>query len=286
MPQEIENIVFSRFVNQPVPFELISLQELYDRCGRSSYDLSVPHRIEFHCLIVITAGTSTHKADFKEELLFPGIILPITKGQVHSFNKDLTVEGYVVSFDETFIMHNMSEKNLFHFLHVYHSPSVHIGQENLSIIQPYIEILSTELNSEKLNLKSEFLQSAFMLLLLQIKRLSIYKHKTFESQKFKDFIKFKQHICTHYKENHNAKEYAHMMQVSYKYLNDICKEITGNTAKVFINNWLLLEIKRTISENKYSSQEIAYRLGFKEHSNFIRFFKKHTGTTPSKFKIT
>lgn len=284
MPQEIENIVFSRFVNQPIPFELISIEELYKRCAKSFYDLSNPHRIEFHALIIITEGKSTHIADFKEEVIFPGIILPLTKGQVHSFNKNLTIKGYVISFDETFIMHNSSEKNLFHFLHLYNTPSIHIGQENLLKLKPYIETLLAEVKNTNTNLKSEFLHSAFMLLLLQIKRLSKYQHTTFESQRFKDFINFKQLIITHYKQNHNAKDYADMMGVSYKYLNDICKDITKKTAKTFIDNWLLLEIKRTISEKKYTSQEIAYKMGFSEHSNFIRFFKKFTGKTPSKFQ--
>ena len=42
--------------------------------------------------------------------------------------------------------------------------------------------------------------------------------------------------------------------------------------------------KRNISENKYTSQEIAFKMGFKEPSNFIRFFKKFTGVTPNQFQ--
>ncbi len=284
MPQEIENVVFSRFVNQPVPFELITIDELYKRCEKSKYDLSVPHRIEFHALIVVTEGESKHMKDFKEELLFPGVILPLTKGQVHAFEKPLQIKGYVISFAESFITQNSTEKSLLHFLQLYHLPFIHIGQENIATIKPYIDILSKELNNKNINLKSEFLHAAFMLLLLQIKRLSIHQHPIFESQHFKDFISFKQLITTHYKELHNAKEYASKMGVSYKYLNQICKLIGNQTAKTFIDNWLLLEIKRIISEKKYTSQEIAYQMGFKEHSNFIRFFKKFTGKTPREYQ--
>nr|WP_262922060.1 AraC family transcriptional regulator [Aquimarina acroporae] len=123
-----------------------------------------------------------------------------------------------------------------------------------------------------------------MTLLFQIKRLSIYQHKTFESQRFKDFIRFKQLITEYYNETHNAKDYAKKLAVSYKYLNDICKEIGHKTAKAFLDSWLLLEIQRNISENQYTSQQIAFKMGFKEHSNFIRFFKKFTGFTPSQFQ--
>ncbi|WP_055447033.1 helix-turn-helix domain-containing protein [Lacinutrix mariniflava] len=284
MSQEIENIVFSEFVNQPVPFELISIENLYARCNESAFDLYNPHRIEFHALIIVTEGKSKHIIDFKEQSLFPGVILPLSKGQVHSFSKALTIKGYVVSFDEAIITNNISEKNLFHFLHLYNAPTIHIGAENLQILNPYLSILKTELENPNINLKSDFINTALMTLLLQIKRLSMYQHNIFESIRFKIFIQFKQLIIQHHKETHNASDYANMLSISYKYLNDICKEITSKTAKTFIDSWILLEIKRNISEKKYTSQEIGYKMGFSEHSNFIRFFKKLTGVTPNKFR--
>ncbi len=284
MPEEIENILFSRFVKQPIPFESITIEELYDRCKKSNYDLSKPHRIEFHALIIITEGESTHTIDFKENVLLPGTILPLTKDQVHAFNKNLTVKGYVISFEESFITQNITEKSLFHFLQIYHEPNVLIGKENLKKLNPFLHLINNVHNSSNLNMKSETIGSLFIALLFEIKRLSIYQHKTFQSKRFKDFIKFKQLITIHYSKSHNANDYADILSVSYKYLNDVCKEITNKTAKAFIDSWLLLEIKRNISEKKYTSQEIAFKMGFKEPSNFIRFFKKHTKTTPNKFQ--
>ena len=284
MAPEIENIIFSRFVNQPIPFEFISIKELYERCRKSAYDLSNPHRIKFHALIIITKGTSQHFVDFREHLLSPGVILPLTKEQVHSFSKTLTVEGFIISFEENFITKHTSEKNLFHFLQLYHTPSILIGKENLDALIPFFELLQRIHKEDNINMKSELINSIFMALLFQIKRLSVYQHKVFESQRFKDFIQFKQLLSIYYPESHNAKEYASKLSISYKYLNDICKEMSNQTAKSFIDSWLLLEIKRNISEKKYTSQEIAFKMGFKEPSNFIRFFKKFTGTTPSQFQ--
>ncbi|WP_408611551.1 helix-turn-helix domain-containing protein [Flavivirga abyssicola] len=39
-----------------------------------------------------------------------------------------------------------------------------------------------------------------------------------------------------------------------------------------------------MSKNKYTSLEIAYKMGFKEPLSFIRFFKKYTGSTPNQFQ--
>ena len=284
MKNKIENIHFSRFVNQSIPFEILSIKEIYDKFDKIHFDLSNPHRIEFHALIIITEGVSKHEVDFKTEALSPGTVLPLIKDQVHAVNKELTVKGYVISFEENFITQYLNEKNLFHFLHIYHSPSILIAKENLMLLNPFLKSLKDLQNDSNTNLKAEIVNSVFMALLFQIKRLSIYQHKIYKSQRFKNFILFKQLITQYYKETHNVNDYANRLSVSYKYLNDICKEISQKTAKEFLDSWLLLEIKRNISENKYTSQEIAYKMGFNEPSNFIRFFKKFTGFTPNQFQ--
>lgn len=283
MKDEVENIEFNRFVKQAIPFEFIALSELYERCRKSEYDLSVPHRIAFHALIIVTKGKGTHHLDFHTADLYPGIIVPITKGQVHGFAKKLTVEGIVISFDESFLTQYQSEKSLFHFLQLYHSPRVFLSQEHLANIDPYLTLLRKANEDSNLTLKAELINSIFMTLLFQIKRYSSDQHATVDTKRFRDFILFKELLSTHYHQSHNAKEYSIKLAVSYKYLNDVCKEVCNMTAKSFIDSWLLLEIKRIISENKYSSQEIAYKMGYNEPSNFIRFFKKQTGLTPSQY---
>lgn len=284
MPTKIENIIFSRFVNQTIPFEFISIAELYDRCQKMAFDLSNPHRIKFHALIIITEGSGEHTIDFQKQKLFPGVILPLTKEQVHSFQKPLSVKGLVISFEEHFLTQNISEQNLFHFLQLFHNPIILLPEENMATLTPFLDLLLSVHKQSNANLKSELIKSIFMGLLFQIKRLSIYQHEIFESQRFKDFIAFKQLLTINYQESHNAKFYANELSVSYKYLNDICREISKETAKSLIDKWLLLEIKRNISEKKYTSQEVAFKMGFKEPSNFIRFFKRHTGRTPSQFQ--
>lgn len=284
MQNEVENIPFSRFVNQKIPFEFVSIQELYEQVSESNFDLSEPHRIEFHALIIVFEGEGKHTVDFKEEVLSPGIILPITKGQVHSFNKELIIKGYVIGFEESFITQYISDKNLFHFLQIYHTSNIQIGKESIDSLKPILQLIKNLLEDVNVNLKSEIIHSTFMTLLFQIKRLACNKHVFFDSERYKNFYLFKELLIKHYSEIHNAKDYAKRLNVSYNYLNEICKEIVNKTAKEFIDSWLLLEIKRNISEKKYTSQEIAFKMGFKEPSNFIRFFKKRTKLTPLQFQ--
>ena len=283
MKEEIDNIPFSRFTKQDIPFELISIRELYKRVSEQNFDLSNPHRIDFHALIIVFEGESTHTIDFKEESISTGTILPIKKGQIHSFNKQQIVKGYVIGFGDIFITQNISDKDLFHFLQIFHTPNIQIGKKSMNSLHSILLQIEGLVEDDDTNLKAEIIRSSFMTLLLQIKRLACKQHTFFETERLKDFYLFKELIIKNYSKLHNAKDYANKLNVSYNYLNEICKEITNKTAKDFIDSWLLLEIKRNISENKYTSQEIAFKMGFKDPSNFNRFFKKHTKTTPLQF---
>ncbi len=281
--KEIENIGFTRFITQPIDFEIISIAELYEKCKQSNFDISISHRIQFHALIVVTKGKGVHNVDFNDIILSPGVVIPLVKNQVNFFQKELKVEGYVISFKESFIIDNIGEKDLFHFLHLFNTKSLLVGEENIPNLMSFIELLHGMQDSTNQNLKSDFAKNIFLSLLIQIKRLTVYQHEIFESKRFRDFLQFKQLISLHYQDSHDAKFYAKKMFVSYKYLNEICKELGNVTAKKFIDNWVLLEIKRNLSEKKYTTQEIAFKVGFQEPSNFIRFFKKYEGVTPSKF---
>ena len=55
-------------------------------------------------------------------------------------------------------------------------------------------------------------------------------------------------------------------------------------AKEFIDRSVVLEIKMLLGSTELSVQEIAYRLHFPDQSYLGRFFKKHTGVSPTEFR--
>ncbi|WP_244526744.1 helix-turn-helix domain-containing protein [Pseudozobellia thermophila] len=61
--------------------------------------------------------------------------------------------------------------------------------------------------------------------------------------------------------------------ISAKRLNQILKEKLDKTGVQLIHNRLMLEAKRQILHSENTIKEIAYNLGFKDHSHFSRFFK-------------
>ena len=98
------------------------------------------------------------------------------------------------------------------------------------------------------------------------------------------FNQFKSSVENFYTQTRNVKDYAEKLQISPKHLNNIVRQITHNSAKSFIDHYVILEAKRAILLNNYSIKEVAFSLGFDELTNFTKFFKKHTAVSPKEFK--
>ena len=78
--------------------------------------------------------------------------------------------------------------------------------------------------------------------------------------------------------------YADQLCISTRYLSTIVHALSGRTAKMLIDEAVILEIKLLLQNTGYSIQEIAYRLHFPDQSYLGRFFRKHTGLSPSRFR--
>lgn len=72
--------------------------------------------------------------------------------------------------------------------------------------------------------------------------------------------------------------------VSANYLNDMLKNLTGQTTQQHLHNYLIEQAKELLTTTNLSVNEIAYRLGFEYPQSFNKLFKKKTLLTPLEFK--
>ncbi|MDD6863178.1 MAG: helix-turn-helix domain-containing protein, partial [Prevotella sp.] len=58
----------------------------------------------------------------------------------------------------------------------------------------------------------------------------------------------------------------------------------GRTAKDIISDHLLAHAKQLLNDEALTVTMISERLGFEYPQHFVRFFKAHTGKTPSEYR--
>ena len=78
--------------------------------------------------------------------------------------------------------------------------------------------------------------------------------------------------------------YARSLGVSPQRLNAVCRRVDGRSASELIEQQVILEAKRHLLHTDQTVTYIADALRFSDPSNFVKYFKKHTGHTPTAFK--
>lgn len=287
--ENIPKISFLKTDNAEIEFEIITLNSLFSRQNNIKFRIDKPHRVDFYHILFITNGTGIHYIDFQPYNYKKGSILFISEGQVHTFEIIPENDGFIILFTEAFLSKNMIHSDIISFYRLYnyhlHSPIIQpeeIGKNN------FINIICEMHEEYKFSddfAKENILRLLLKLLLLKaerIKRTLIPSEKN--SEWFIKFGVFRKQLEKYFAETRNAKEYAEMMNISYKFLNEICKSVTGDTAKDFIDKFVVLEMKRHLAMSDIPVKELTYKMGFDEPTNFVKFFKKHTGYSPSQFK--
>lgn len=292
MKNQIPHIPFQKQKADGIDFEIFSLQDLYARDkNQLDHSISLPHRVNFPLIIFISEGKGHHFIDFKKYPFQKGSIIFIAKEQVQSFEPHPSIEGFIILFTENFIWNTVDfSKSLnYSLLYNYHSNSPVLNPEDM----PNEEFFSLtnqihqEYNHPDHFGKEEIISSLMNFLFLKAERIFRKDLNPKREKKLvKPFNSFRNLLIKNYKTTRNANDYAKMMNISYKHLNDICKAVLGQTAKGFIDNYLILETKRHLASADISIKELTFEMGFDEPTNFIKFFKKHTQQTPSQFKKT
>jgi AraC family transcriptional activator of pobA len=81
-----------------------------------------------------------------------------------------------------------------------------------------------------------------------------------------------------------ASDFANQLNVHVNHLNRSVKDTTEKTTSKIIAERILQESKILLKHSAWTVSEIAYSLGFTEVTHFNNFFKKHTETSPLKFR--
>jgi YesN/AraC family two-component response regulator len=78
--------------------------------------------------------------------------------------------------------------------------------------------------------------------------------------------------------------YASKLCLTPKYLSKLIKQASGRSAPDWIDSFVILEAKNMLKYSDISIKEIVYKLHFANQSVFYKFFKSHTGITPSEYR--
>ena len=88
-----------------------------------------------------------------------------------------------------------------------------------------------------------------------------------------------------YNKNRDVKFYADKLNISPKYLSNICKRVSGKSASIIINQYVIKSIKHSLIYTNKSIKEIALELNFENISFFGKYTKRVLGLSPKIYRL-
>lgn len=79
--------------------------------------------------------------------------------------------------------------------------------------------------------------------------------------------------------------YAEKMHLSSKYIASVVQKETGRTVSQWVEQAVLKEAKRLLTDTGLTVQQIAQQLQFRDQAYFGAYFKRLTGMSPKKYRI-
>lgn len=91
-------------------------------------------------------------------------------------------------------------------------------------------------------------------------------------------------IMENFRTNREVLFYADKLCITPKYLSTVVKEVSLRPAKDWIIEYIMMELKYLLKNSSYNIQEMALRTNFSNQASLGRFFRKHTGMSPSQYR--
>jgi len=256
----------------PTPFgiEVMSIAQFW--AVRSPRCLTAPHRPDFHQLLLVTGGATTHTLDFQQHHLTRGHVLWVRPGQVQVFGERAT--GDLVLFRPDFLIPGTHGAALADN----HSALV----TTTASFEPALRALRQEYEhaGQPTTAQAETLNHLLSVLLLELAR-NTPDHITDPTGLD---ARFRSLLERDFTQAHGVDHYARHLGYTSRTLNRATQTAAGESPKQAINHRIVLEARRLLAHTDQPITQLARRLGFRDPSNFSAFFTLHTGQSPTDFR--
>lgn len=272
-----------KFVNDITHAQLLKM----DRITRPNE----PLRFRNLVLVFCESGELTFELNYTSYTLKENGFLIITPLDILTFeHSSADYASTVLVLPSEAFSPILKDINLLNFKYIKQSPIIQLQNEYLAL---YKQILSTLWQMKELVGEEEFDKIAG----LQMSSLSVVQQDYYNKyiakkdngyeyipRKKELFRKFINHLVESHLVSREVLFYANELGVSSGYLNEVCNEVSGHSAKAIIDSAVTARLKYELSYTAKSIQELADDFNFPSQSYFTRYYKRMTGLTPSEFR--
>lgn len=275
--------------NQPDKAQFV-IYDLHNYVKKNIANASHPHIHSYYQIIWFRSGQGQHFVDFRSFEIKADSIVFVAKNQVHYFDQNVDYTGYMIHFNESFLIQTDSEMEFFlkcnFFGNAYQPPVSYIDQGCHQTLETYIDQIQSELKSSHNLGREELLRGYLKAFLIQVQRVKNNSGLAafVPDERRLQLLRFINLVDENYKNGFSVGEYAERLHISSRTLSDITGHLISKTPSQIIQERIILEAQRLLLHSELNINQVGYRLGFDDPSYFVKYFKKHTNQSPTDFR--
>ena len=263
----------------PVPSVLPFAIGSFDTIGPLSR-VAFPHRHSFYELVFVTGGRGAHVLDLAHWPLRPPHLYVITPGQVHYWEGTEGLSGWVVLFNEDFLLDHPGDVAALRLLAG--SPWLRLGARAGELAGLFAE-MDREYRAAPPGCAG-VLRAYLHILIVRASRAVDRAEPQSVGRAAELAARFTALAADQGRSDRSVASYARELGVSAGHLHSLVKEATGRTPGQLIRSQQLLEAKRLLLNTDLTVRRIAGQAGFADPAYFCRFFRREAGVTPGEFR--
>ena len=248
-------------------------------------------RIDFHCLIYVTAGRYRHMVDFQDVDCAAGTCLVLQPGQVHRFGDQTRWSGWALILRADLLQPQraatpIAELDLFRQIIALPNAVQVSGATRQAVTEAFERMAEDAKLSADAAGVNALLRGQFQVLLtrLHLSHAPAMRDARAEPIALQRFRRYRTTVESDFRRWHRVAQYARHLGCSEKSLNRATLALADVCAKEFLVRRIVLEAKRLLAHTALPVASIADQLGFDEATNFVKFFRRETQATPGAFR--
>ncbi|WP_288374161.1 helix-turn-helix domain-containing protein [uncultured Chryseobacterium sp.] len=244
------------------------------------------HRDSHYIFTCMESGHVRMMVDFKTVESRDSTIFCVLPGQVHQGILMKEVCGWFVAVKAELvpdIIRSFFDESLGEIL------PLSLSKKLIKKISTTADMLHASYTNEMLSTKEGFLVvqsllNAFLGMFALTYSQNTISPASGESRALQLSRAFRILVRKNFKTMKSPSEYAEALHITRGYLTETVREITGKPAQHWIHQEILIEAKRLLVFTNLSVKEVAYELGYSDHTYFSRLFSKLEELSPSEFR--
>jgi AraC family transcriptional regulator, transcriptional activator of pobA len=249
-----------------------------------------PMHMQCILLALCLKGSAHYFVDSVEHVVEPGDLIIINRGRV-TYDSSLSpdCEGIGVLIDDDFFHESIKNVNELTalFLFARRHPVFRLPETKVECIKSAFHRMKDKAAETTHHFRTQIVQSLLLTMVYEVSD-AIYLAQAEEgvgnTRAYQIFTQFLLLVEKHFRTERRVGWYSQQLCISPKYLSETVKAVSKRTPNEWIDSYVVMELRMLLSSTSMSIKEIAQQLNFSNQSFLGKFFKEHTGMSPSEYR--